>query len=569
MSQKYKLLVCAGAACVSAKAEEIISALKEELSKQQLTEQYQVVETGCSGSCDFGPLMVIEPGTIFYMNLKPEGIKRIVQEHFIEGNIVEDFLYENPGTEQKQQTLNEIAFFEKQQKIALRNCGKIDPVRVEDYMDRGGYQALARVLHDMSPEEVIAEVKKSGLRGRGGGGFPTGLKWEMTRKAELNKMQNNDMQNSDENSETGEHKRKPVKYIICNADEGDPGAFMDRSIMEGNPHAVIEAMIIAGYAIGAAEGYVYIRAEYPLAVKRLQAALDKAVEFGTLGLNIFESGFDFQIEISTGAGAFVCGEETALIHSIQGQRGEPRPKPPFPAEKGLWNQPTVINNVETLANIPAIILKGGDWFSGFGTEDSTGTKVFALAGDINNTGLIEVPMGTTLKTIVFELAGGISENKNFKAAQIGGPSGGVLSGEHLDLPLEYDTLLEIGAMMGSGGLVIMDDETCMVDIARYYLDFTQDESCGKCTPCRIGTKRMLEILRKIVAGKGEEGHIEQLMELAQQIKQTSLCGLGLSAPNPVLSTIKNFRQEYEAHIRDHYCPAGVCEELLNSKTRKV
>ncbi|MFW6279318.1 MAG: NADH-ubiquinone oxidoreductase-F iron-sulfur binding region domain-containing protein [Bacillota bacterium] len=543
MTEHYKLLVCAGSACVSARAEKIIQTLKQELEAKELQDNYQVVETGCSGSCDFGPLMVIEPGNIFYMNLTPEGTKKIVQEHFIEGNVVQDYLYENPDTEEKQQTLNEISFFKNQEKIVLRNCGKIDPVRVEDYMDCGGYQALARVLHDMSPEEVIQEVKTSGLRGRGGGGFPTGLKWELARKAELGS-------------------EEKTKYIICNADEGDPGAFMDRSIIEGNPHTVIEAMIIAAYAIGAPKGQVYIRAEYPLAVKRLEAALKAAQEFGALGLDIFQSGFDFDIEISIGAGAFVCGEETALINSIQGQRGEPRPKPPFPAQKGLWNQPTVINNVETLANIPPIILNGGEWFKEYGTEESPGTKVFALAGDINNTGLIEVPMGTDLKTIVFDLAGGISENRNFKAAQIGGPSGGVLAGEHLELPLEYDSLLEIGAMMGSGGLVIMDDETCMVDIARYYLDFTQDESCGKCTPCRVGTKRMLEILNQIVAGKGEKGHLEQLQELAEHIKQTSLCGLGLSAPNPVLSTIDNFFEEYQAHIFDQHCPAGVCEKLV-------
>ncbi len=442
--------------------------------------------------------------------------------------------------------INEMSDCSEQVFIALRNCGKIDPIEIKDYISRDGYEALKKVLHKITPGEVIAELKKSGLRGRGGGGFPTGIKWEMTRRADV---------------EDGD-----TKYVICNGDEGDPGAFMDRSILEGDPHSVIEAMIIAGYVIGAKQGYVYVRAEYPLAVKRMEAAIKVARNFGALGLNIFDSAFDFDIEIRIGAGAFVCGEETALINSIQGNRGTPRPKPPFPAEKGLWNKPTLINNVETLANIPPIILKGGEWYSQYGTEDSKGTKVFALAGDIVNGGLIEVPMGTTLRTIIFGIGGGIADGKDFKAAQIGGPSGGVLTEEHLDLPLSYDSLLETGAMMGSGGLVIMDEDTCMVDIARYYLDFMQDESCGKCTPCRIGTKRMLEILEKITAGKGEKGDIDDLKELAQLIKKTSLCGLGQSAPNPVLSTLRYFRDEYEAHITDKYCPAGVCKAL--QKVRK-
>ncbi len=542
MHEKSNLLVCAGSACMSAKADQVINSLKKEIKEKDLTAKYNIVETGCSGSCDFGPLMVIEPDNIFYINLTEDDIKKIVEQHFICGEIVKDSLFKSPETGEKITTLNEISFFEKQQKIALKNCGKIDPVRVEDYMERGGYQALAKVLHNMTPAEVISQVKKSGLRGRGGGGFPTGLKWEMTGEAKLNDKQG-------------------TKYVICNADEGDPGAFMDRSIIEGNPHAIIEAMVIAAYAINANQGYVYIRAEYPLAVKRLRKALEVASGFGAIGYNIFESGFDFNLEISIGAGAFVCGEETALINSIQGQRGEPRPKPPFPAVSGLWNQPTIINNVETLANIPQIILKGGDWYRRYGTEGNAGTKVFALAGDINNTGLIEVEMGTTLRTIIYELGGGIPDNKKFKAAQIGGPSGGVLSKINLDLPLEYDSLLEIGAMMGSGGLVIMDETSCMVDIARYYLDFTQDESCGKCTPCRVGTKRMLEILNNIVEGQGESNHLEQLIELSTFIKGTSLCGLGQSAPNPVLSTINFFKEEYQAHIEGKKCPAGVCKKI--------
>ena len=542
MSQN-KLLVCSGSACTSAKADEIKKALQGELDKHNLNEKYKIVETGCSGSCDFGPLMIVEPEGIFYIRLTPQDVTTIVENHFMQGNIVKDLLYKSPETGEKLYTLNEISFFNKQLKIALADCGEINPVQVEDYLHRGGYRALAKVLHDMTPEQVINEVKKSGLRGRGGGGFPTGKKWEMTRNAEI----------KDD---------KGTKYIICNGDEGDPGAFMDRSIMEGKPHAIIEAMVIAGYVLDSRQGYIYVRAEYPMAIKRLEKAIEIARQFGALGFNIFESGFDFDIEISIGGGAFVCGEETALIHSIQGQRGEPRPKPPFPAVKGLWNKPTVINNVETLANIPHIILNGGDWFAGFGTESSKGTKVFALAGDIKNTGLIEVEMGTTLRTIIYELGGGIEEDKKFKAAQIGGPSGGMLTEKHLDLPLEYDNLSEIGAMMGSGGLVIMDEETCMVDIARYYLDFTQDESCGKCTPCRVGTKRMLEILDKIVSGEGEIGHIEELEELSRLIKETSLCGLGLSAPNPVLATIRFFGDEYEAHIQDRICPTGSCKKLM-------
>lgn len=537
-----QLLICSGAACLSAGANEIKITLEEELAKHNLSSEYRVIGTGCIGSCDFGPILVVSPEEIFYHKLKPADIKEIVEEHLVNGNIVEKFLYVSPETGERVTTLNNINFFKNQVKIALRNCGYIDPVKIEDYLSRGGYEALTNVLHQLSPEEVIEEIKKSGLRGRGGGGFPTGLKWEFTRKSNV--------------QEEGS-----TKYVICNADEGDPGAFMDRSILEGDPHSVIEAMVIAGYVIGSRQGYVYVRAEYPLAVERLEAAIKMAKRYGALGENIFESGFGFDLEIRVGAGAFVCGEETALIHSVQGQRGEPRPKPPFPATKGLWNKPTLINNVETLANIPAIILKGGDWYAQYGTEKSKGTKVFALAGNITNTGLIEVPMGTPLKEIIYELGGGIPNGQAFKAAQIGGPSGGVLTEEHLDLSMDYDALLETGAMIGSGGLVVMDENSCMVDIAKFYLDFTQDESCGKCTPCRVGTKRMLEILKRIVDGHGKEEDLVELEELAELIKDTSICGLGQTAPNPVLSTMKYFRDEYIAHVRDRVCPAGVCQSL--------
>ncbi len=540
MTTKMHLLVCTGSACLSAKAKGIAETLREELHKNNLESQYRVIETGCIGSCELGPKIIVSPEEIMYHGLTPDDVKQIVQEHLINGQIVEKFLYEVPETGEKKATLNEISFFKNQIKIALRNCGFINPVQIEDYLATGGYQALTQVLHQMTPEQVIETVKRSGLRGRGGGGFPTGIKWELTRKSEL------------------KNKKMDTKYVICNADEGDPGAFMDRSILEGDPHSVLEAMAIAGFAIGSRQGYVYVRAEYGLAVERLDAAIKIAKRYGALGNNIFDSDFSFDIEIRIGAGAFVCGEETALMNSVMGHRGHPRPKPPFPAQKGLWNKPTLINNVETLANIPIIILKGGDWYRQYGTEKSPGTKVFALTGDINNTGLIEVPMGTTLRTIVFDLGGGIPDEREFKAAQIGGPSGGVLTREHLDIPLDYDSLLEIGAMVGSGGLVIMDETSCMVDIAKFYLDFTQDESCGKCTPCRVGTKRMLEILMRIVDGEGQEEDLEELESLSVLIKDTSLCGLGLSAPNPVLSTMKYFRDEYEAHILDRYCPAGVC-----------
>lgn len=540
MTERKQLLVCMGSACLSAKARGISELLKEELKRRNLDSQYRVIETGCIGSCELGPKIIVSPEEIFYIGLKPEDVKEIVNRHFVNGQIVEWLLYRDPGTGERKTTLNEISFFKNQIKIALRNCGYINPVSIEDYLAKGGYQALTKVLHTLTPERVIETVKAAGLRGRGGGGFPTGIKWEMTRKAEPESPDR-------------------TKYVICNGDEGDPGAFMDRSIMEGDPHSIIEAMTIAGYAIGSRKGYIYVRAEYALAVERLEAAIEVAQRYGALGTGIFDSQFDFDIEIRIGAGAFVCGEETALINSVQGNRGEPRPKPPFPAEKGLWSQPTVINNVETFANIPVIILRGSDWFRRYGTGNSPGTKVFSLTGDINNTGLIEVPMGTTLRSIIYELGGGIPGGRKFKAAQIGGPSGGVLTEAHLDIPLDFDSLKEIGAMVGSGGLVIMDEASCMVDIAKFYLDFTQDESCGKCTPCRIGTRRMLEILRRITAGEGKEEDLSELVELSELIRNTSICGLGLTAPNPVLSTLHYFREEYEQHILDRYCAAGICD----------
>lgn len=549
MNQPKKLLICSGASCISSGANRIKDILEEQMVRYNLTSKFKIVETGCMGRCDLGPLMVVSPEGIFYHNLKPRDVKEIVEKHLVNGQIVEGLLYKDPVIGKQISKIDDIPFFQKQTKIALRNCGKINPINIKDYVAANGYQALRKVLHEMTPEEVIHEIKISGLRGRGGGGFPTGVKWEITRKSQL-------------------ELKDQTKYVICNADEGDPGAFMDRSILEGDPHSVIEAMVIAGYVIGARQGYIYVRAEYPLAIERLEAAIKAAREYGALGENIFDSGFGFDVEVRIGAGAFVCGEETALIHSVQGQRGEPRPKPPFPAVKGLWNKPTLINNVETFANIPVIILKGGKWYSRFGTESSRGTKVFALSGDINNTGLIEVPMGTTLRSIVYELGGGIPGNKEFKAALIGGPSGGVLTAQHLDLPLDYNTLAKTGAMIGSGGLVIMDENSCMVDIAKFYLDFIQDESCGKCTPCRIGTKRMLEILKRIVSGKGEENDLMELEDLGKLIKETSLCGLGISAPNPVLGTLKNFRKEYEAHIKEKICPAEVCESLRKT-TKKL
>ena len=534
------VLVCAGTACTSSGSLEVRHALRGLLEDRGLDQEIKLVETGCFGFCRLGPIMVVYPEGVFYCQVKAADVPEIVEEHLLKGRAVERLLYVEPGEDQPEAAWEEIDFFQHQQRIALRNCGYINPEVIEEYIALDGYFALYKVLHEMSPEQVIAEIKESGLRGRGGGGFRTGLKWEFAAKAD--------------NQE---------KYVVCNGDEGDPGAFMDRSILEGDPHSVMEAMAIAGYAIGAHQGFIYVRAEYPIAVTRLEIAIKQARQLGVLGSNIFDSNFDFDIQIRLGAGAFVCGEETALMASIQGRRGEPRPRPPFPAVSGLWGKPTLINNVETLANIPQIILQGGKWFAALGTEKSNGTKVFALAGKVNNTGLIEVPMGTTLRTIVETIGGGVPGDHHFKAAQTGGPSGGCLPEQYLDIPMEYETLMEIGSMMGSGGLIVMDDSDCMVDIARFFLEFSRDESCGKCTPCRIGTTRMFEILTRITRGQGEEGDLDKLEALAATLKTASLCGLGQTASNPVLSTMKYFRDEYVTHIRDKRCPAGVCKELLS------
>jgi len=526
-------LICAGAQCLAAGGNGFEDALKEELKKHDLTEEVNIVETGCMGSCQLGPLMVVYPEGVIYTKVKPEDAAEIVEEHFLKGRPVKRLLWKQ---EEKQfPTLNEVPFFAKQTKIVLRNCGLINPEDINEYIAQGGYEALAKALTEMTPEDVIKVIKDSGLRGRGGAGFPTGQKWEFAYK-----------QQSD------------TKYIICNADEGDPGAYMDRSVLEGDPHSVLEGMAIAGYAIGAQKGYIYIRAEYPLAVKRLEIAIKQARAVGLLGKNIFGTNFSFDIELRMGAGAFVCGEETALINSIEGKRGEPRKKPPFPAQKGVFGKPTVINNVETLANVPVIIEKGAQFFRKFGTEKSPGTKVFALAGKVNITGLVEVPLGTPLRTIVFDIGGGIPEGHTFKAAQTGGPSGGVIPAEYLDVPMDYENLPQLGTIMGSGGLIVMDETSCMVDVAKFFLKFTVDESCGKCTPCREGTRQMLNILEKITSGNGTMEDIDRLEKLGNIIKLTSLCGLGQTAPNPVLSTLRYFRDEYIAHIKDKKCPANVC-----------
>lgn len=533
------VLVCAGAGCISSGCKEVERNLLAELESHHLSEEVKVVETGCIGSCDLGPAIVIYPEGVFYQKVKPEDVQLIVEEHLLKGRPVQKLLYKQANGEPVVK-YEEINFFNHQLRIALRNVGLINPEVVEEYIARDGYAALGKVLTEYKPADVVDIVKRSGLRGRGGAGFPTGVKWDITMKVP-----------------------DDTKYVVCNADEGDPGAFMDRSILEGDPHSVLEAMAIAGYAIGASQGFVYVRAEYPLAVERLGLAIEQARKLGLLGENIFGTGFNFDVEIRVGAGAFVCGEETALIASIEGKRGEPRSKPPFPAAKGVWGKPTLINNVETYANIPPIILRGADWFAGIGTEKSKGTKVFAVAGKISNTGLVEVPIGTKLRELIFDLGGGIPNGKKFKAAQTGGPSGGCLTNEHLDLPMDYESLKSVGTMMGSGGLIVMDEDTCMVDVARFFLDFTQDESCGKCTPCRIGTKRMLEILTRITEGKGVPSDLEALETLAKHISSTALCGLGQSAPQPVLSTLRYFRDEYEAHIYEKRCPAGVCKALLS------
>lgn len=534
------VLVCGGTGCHSSGSADIIKEFNNELEKNGLQNEVKVVQTGCFGLCAVGPVVIVYPEGAFYSRVKPENVAEIVSEHLLKGRIVKHLLYHDGAAQDEVvKSLDEANFYKKQKRLALRNCGVINPECIDEYIAFDGYKALAKVVTEMTPEQVIETLKASGLRGRGGAGFPTGLKWEFTYKAQGDK-----------------------KYVCCNADEGDPGAFMDRSILEGDPHSVLEAMAIAGYTVGADQGYIYVRAEYPIAVKRLTIAIAQAREYGLLGKNIFGTDFNFDIELRLGAGAFVCGEETALMASIEGKRGEPRPRPPFPAVKGVFGKPTLLNNVETYANIPQIILNGPEWFASIGTEKSKGTKVFALGGNINNTGLVEVPMGTTLREIVYEIGGGIPNGKKFKAAQTGGPSGGCIPAEHLDTPIDYDSLAQIGSMMGSGGLIVMDEDNCMVDIARFFLQFTVDESCGKCPPCRIGTKRMLEILDRIVSGKGEEGDIEKLELLGKNIKAAALCGLGQTAPNPILSTIRYFRDEYEAHIRDKKCPAGVCQALL-------
>ena len=533
------VLVCGGTGCTSSDSPKIIDALEKELSKQGIADEVKVVRTGCFGLCALGPVMIVYPEGCFYSMVKVEDIPEIVSEHLLKGRIVTRLLYQETVDKDQIKSLNDTDFYKKQVRVALRNCGVINPESIEEYIAFDGYQALAKCLTEYTPEQVIQIVTDSGLRGRGGGGFPTGRKWALTAP-----------------------NKAPQKYVVCNADEGDPGAFMDRSVLEGDPHCLIEAMTIAGYAIGATKGFVYVRAEYPIAVKRLQMAIDQAHEYGLLGKNLFDSGFDFDLEIRLGAGAFVCGEETALMTSIEGNRGEPRPRPPYPAVKGLFGMPTVENNVETFANIPQIILKGADWFASMGTEKSKGTKVFALGGKIKHTGLVEIPMGTTLREIVEEIGGGIPGGKKFKAAQTGGPSGGCIPADLIDTKIDYDNLTALGCMMGSGGLIVMDEDTCMVDIAKFFLEFTVDESCGKCTPCRVGTKRLYEKLEKITSGNGTMEDINELEELCNYIKENSLCGLGQTAPNPVLSTLRFFRDEYIAHVKDKKCPAGVCKSLL-------
>ena len=538
------VLICGGTGCTSSGSPALREALTKELEANGLSEEIKVVQTGCFGLCALGPIMIVYPEGTFYSRVTIDDIPEIVGEHLLKGRIVDRLVYNEQAhgseNEDVEASLSNTAFYKKQKRVALRNCGVINPEKIDEYIAMDGYFALAKVLFEMTPDDVIQTVLDSGLRGRGGGGFPTGRKWMFAKASKSDK-----------------------KYVVCNADEGDPGAFMDRSVLEGDPHAVLEAMAIAGYAIGADEGYIYVRAEYPIAVKRLQIAIEQAREYGMLGKGIFGTDFNFDIQIRLGAGAFVCGEETALLTSIEGNRGEPRPRPPFPAVKGLFGQPTIINNVETYANICQIILKGADWFASMGTEKSKGTKVFALGGKIKNTGLVEIPMGTTLREIVEEIGGGVPNGKKFKAAQTGGPSGGCIPASLIDTPIDYDNLIAIGSMMGSGGMIIMDEDTCMVDMAKFFLEFTVDESCGKCAPCRIGTVRMLEILNKITSGNGEMEDLDRLEELATYIKSASLCGLGQTAPNPVLSTLRNFRDEYVAHIKDKKCPAGVCKKLLS------
>ncbi len=536
---KNQILVCSGTGCRASQSEEITNNLKQAIHENNLENEVQVVRTGCFGFCEKGPVVKIIPDNTFYVHVSPDDASELISEHLVKGRKIDRLLYVNPETKEKISDSKHMDFYKKQIRIALRNCGFINPENIDEYIARDGYMALGKVLSELTPEKTIGLLIKSGLRGRGGGGFSTGLKWELTRKVKAEQ-----------------------KYVVCNADEGDPGAFMDRSILEGDPHTVIEAMIINGYCTGANKGLVYIRAEYPLAIERLKIALEQAREYGFLGNNIFGSDFSFDIEIRYGAGAFVCGEETALIHSMEGLRGEPGVKPPFPSERGYKDMPTNVNNVETYANIPPIILKGADWFASIGTEKSKGTKVFALAGKVNNVGLIEVPMGTTLREVIFDIGGGIKDGKKFKAVQTGGPSGGCLTEKHLDVPIDYDNLIAAGSMMGSGGMIVMDEDDCMVSMAKFYLDFTVEESCGKCAPCRIGNKRLYEILDRITEGKGTEDDLFKLQNLSNVIKDTSLCGLGQTSPNPVLSTMENFPEEYEAHVKESKCHAGQCKALM-------
>lgn len=536
---RAQVLVCGGTGCSKEGAMDIANTIKNELKKHHMENEIEVVRTGCLGFCELGPIVIVYPEGTFYSKVNVKDIPEIVEEQLVNGRVVKRLAYFESLDDYAVRSLNNVGFYKKQLRIALKNCGVIDPENIDDYLALDGYKALEKVLTSMKPEEVVELIKKAGLRGRGGGGFPTGIKWESAAKSV-----------SEE------------KYVICNADEGDPGAFMDRSVLEGDPHALLEAMIIAGYAIGSTVGYIYVRAEYPVAVQRLNTAIKQARDYGLLGENILGTGLKFNINLRLGAGAFVCGEETALMNSIEGKRGMPRPKPPFPSESGLWGKPSIINNVETFANVPQIILKGAEWFAGIGTQKSKGTKVFALGGKITNGGLVEVPMGITLREVIYDIGGGIPNGKKFKAVQTGGPSGGCITSENLDTQLDYDNLVALGSMMGSGGMIVLDEDNCMVDVARFYLDFIKDESCGKCTPCRIGTKRMLEILEKITSGRGTIEDLDKLETLGNQIKKVSLCGLGQSAPNPVLSTLKYFRDEYMAHVVDKKCPAGVCTALV-------
>ena len=539
MTIRMDLLLCSGTGCQASGSQEVREALKKELARHHLENEIRIIETGCNGFCAQGPLMIVQPEDIFYQKLTAEDIPHLVEEHFLKGRPVKRLFYKEPASAETIPTMDDIPFYSKQRLIVLKNRGVIDPENIDEYIARDGYVGLGKALLEMTPQQIIQEVKTSGLRGRGGAGFPTGLKWEFANKA-----------------------KGDVKYALCNADEGDPGAFMDRSVLEADPHAVLEGMIIAGKAIGAKQGYIYCRAEYPLAIKRLNIAIAQARDYGLLGKDILGSGHDFDIEIYQGAGAFVCGEETALMHSIEGKRGMPRPRPPFPAQQGLWKKPTVLNNVETYANVAQIVQNGGAWYAGIGTESSKGTKVFALTGAVNNIGLVEVPMGITLREIIFDIGGGIPKKRKFKAVQLGGPSGGCVPEQYLDTPVDYESIVKVGAIMGSGGMIVMNDQTCMVDMARFFMDFIQDESCGKCTPCREGTMRMLQILEKITHGHGEPGDIDLLEELSDMIKNSALCGLGQTGPNPVLSTLQYFRDEYEAHIYEKRCPAKRCAALL-------